>query len=152
MKKLNMTKSIIVVFVLICALIVSVGLNVWLYSEVTELGYLKKPMVHFLSYEWQILPSYPSWEFENVVVNFTLFNSGYAAAEFTLSIDVLNQNGTSFLSKEMLIQIDATSKKEFNDVTFVHDLLFDSEHHVSGLEFYCVYFHEYFMGNMSSTH
>jgi len=143
-------------FVLTCVLTISLVLNLWLTVSVmklnSEIAYLKQPVVHLITYDWCVLPGVPSWEFEYVQVNFTLFNSGYADAEFTLSIDVLDQTGNSFLSEQMLIQINATSKREFNNLRFVHDLLFDSEHQVRGIEFYCIYFFENSLGYESSIH
>ena len=143
-------------FVLICVLMTSLGLNLWFGVSVmklnSEIEDLKQPMVHLVRYDWCVLPGVPSWEFEYVQVNFTLLNSGYADAEFPLSIDVLDQTGDSFLSEEILVQINATSKQEFNDLRFVHDLLLDSEHQVSGIEFYCIYFFENSLGYLSLIH
>jgi len=131
---------------LTCVLMISLASNLWFAVSVmrlnSEIEYLKQPMVLLVRYDWRVLPGVPSWEFEYVQVNFTLLNSGYADAEFPLSIDVLDQTGDSFLSEEMLVQINATSKREYNNLRFVHDLLFDSQHQVKGIQFYCIYFFE----------
>ena len=120
---------------LICTLGVSICLNVWYAFNLIE---LKKPLVHLVRYQWKVVVI--NWEHEYVQLNYTLLNSGYADADFTLSIDLLD-NQESFTSKEWEIHIDATSKQVFTDVRIYYELLVN-HHHANGIEFYCPYFEE----------
>jgi hypothetical protein len=142
---MNITKKNAIMAALVCTLGVSICLNVWyafnlmeLTSQNAELEYLKKPLVHLTSYEWKVIPI--SWEFEYVQINYTLFNSGYTDANFTLSIDLLD-NQESFMSEEYPIHVNATSRQVFSDLRINYELLVN-HHHANGIEFYCVYFEE----------
>ena len=151
-----MAKHLAIVLLLIIALTISVSLNVFqflnatnLESKLNELSFLKEPMVHLVDYDWKVVPV--NWEFEYLQVNFTLFNSGYAPANLTLSIDALDSEGKSFMSEEMEISINGTSKLTFTDVRLQHDLMFD-HNEICGVEFYCPYFFENSMGYEESIH
>jgi hypothetical protein len=142
---MNITKKHAVMAALMCTLGVSVYLNVRyafnlieLTSQIAELEYLKKPLVHLVSYQWKVVVI--DWEHEYVLLNYTLFNSGYTDADFTLSIDFLD-NQESFMSEEYPIRVNATSKQVFSDVGIYYELLVN-HHHANGIKFYCVYFEE----------
>lgn len=144
---MSMTKRSIIVFAVTFALLgISICFNVWqtskiweLDSEIDELRNLREPLVHLIYYEWKVVVI--NWEHEYVQVNYTLFNSGYTNANFTLSIDLFD-NQEPFKSKEWEIQVNATSKKVFTDVRIYCDLLVDP-HHADAIEFNSIYFHEY---------
>jgi len=144
-RRVNITKKNAIMAALICTLGVSICLNVWyafnlieLTSQIAELEYLKKPLVHLVSYQWKVVVV--NWEHEYVLLNYTLFNSGYTDADFTLSIDLLD-NRESFMSEEYSIHVNATSEQVFSDLRIYYELLVN-QHHANGIEFYCPYFEE----------
>jgi len=105
-----------------------------------------EPMVHLTDYEWTVIIL--DWEHQLVDVNFTLFNSGFSSANFTLSIDVFNSSKerpyNHVASDEWEIFLNATTVETFTKRFFLTKPT--ESWHIDCIEFYSVYFFENSLG------
>lgn len=85
-----------------------------------------------VDYEWDV--TVISWEFEDVKVNITLLNSGSADANFTLEIDLFD-NETYFWSEQYHIGLPASAEETFTKKV-QYELLFN-QHHANAIEIIC---------------
>jgi len=90
------------------------------------------PSVHLVSYEWDVRVI--DWEHEYVEVNVTLLNSGNATAEFTLEIDLYDDE-QYFGSQLWEIELPANHEETFTK-TVLYELLVN-KHHANAIEIIC---------------
>jgi len=90
------------------------------------------PSVHLVSYEWDV--KVIDWEHEYVEVNITLLNSGNASAEFTLEIDLYDDEqyfGCQLRGIELPANHEETLTKNV-----LYELLVNN-HHANAIEIIC---------------
>lgn len=90
------------------------------------------PSVHLVSYEWDVRVI--DWEHEYVEVNITLLNSGNASAEFTLEIDLYDDE--QYFGCQ-LWGIELSAKHE---ETFTKNVLYEllvNKHHANAIDIIC---------------
>lgn len=90
------------------------------------------PLVHLVSYEWDV--RIISWEHEYVEVNITLLNSANASAEFTLEIDLYDDE-QYFESQLWEIELPAKHEETFTKKVFYELLV--NKHHANAIEIIC---------------
>ena len=90
------------------------------------------PSVDLVSYEWDVRVI--DWEHEYVEVNITLLNSGNTNAEFTLEIDLYDDE-QYFESQLWGIELPAKHEETFTKNVF-YELLVNT-HHANAIEIIC---------------
>lgn len=90
------------------------------------------PSVDLVSYEWDVRVI--DWEHEYVEVNITLLNSGNSSAEFTLEIDLYDDE-QYFESQLWKIELPANHEETFTK-TVLYELLVN-KHHANAIEIIC---------------
>jgi len=122
--------------VLLGTLLSVIGVYFW-FSSYNVRSSPPHPSVCLISYEWNV--TVISWEFEYVELNLTLLNSGNVNAEFTLEINLFD-NETHFWSEQYDIELAASAEETFTKRVY-YELLFN-RHHAKAVEFTCGIFDE----------
>jgi hypothetical protein len=111
-----------------------------------------EPNVHLIDYEWNVRTL--DWEHQRVEVNFTLFNSGIAPANFTLSIDVFDTSKESpdshVTSSEWDLGLNGTTVETFTKIFYLTKPT--ESWHIDCIEFHSIYFFENSLGYETPIH
>ena len=115
------------------------GITVGILASVLLIAIYQKPPtssatppVHLVNYEWDV--KVIDWEHEYVEVNITLLNSGNASAEFTLEIDLYDDE-QYFGCQLWGIELPANHEETFTK-NVLYELLVNN-HHANAIEIIC---------------